>query len=153
MRIWKMSVIVYRYGWFTDLLVPRSTDSRLQFPRKQSDIIRRELRIRILQKALPVEKFTGIPFKVWPRNQPAKGNSKELRNSRITLQHEFMNSIEVLCRCFLATDRRETIFLQTWRIPWNFFKLSIFESRYWAKTFVLGVVVLDKLIIRLWLTM
>ncbi|XP_076640558.1 uncharacterized protein LOC143352147 [Colletes latitarsis] len=50
------------YGWFTEPLIPRTTDSRLSFPRKRTDFIANELQIRHVQRGLPVEKFTGIPF-------------------------------------------------------------------------------------------
>ncbi|XP_043249680.1 uncharacterized protein LOC122395848 [Colletes gigas] len=50
------------YGWFTEPLIPRTTDSRLSFPRKRIDFIANELQIRHVQRGLPVEKFTGIPF-------------------------------------------------------------------------------------------
>ncbi|KOC68821.1 NUAK family SNF1-like kinase 1 [Habropoda laboriosa] len=52
------------YGWFAEPFIPRTDDSRLRFPIEQSDFIGNELRIRHLQKGLPVEKFTGVPFVV-----------------------------------------------------------------------------------------
>ncbi|XP_012270936.1 uncharacterized protein LOC105694646 [Orussus abietinus] len=52
------------YGWFTDPLVPRTTDPRLYFPRAGCDFIKNELKLRHLNKGVPVEKFTGAPFKV-----------------------------------------------------------------------------------------
>ncbi|CAK9815184.1 hypothetical protein ANTQUA_LOCUS8327 [Anthophora quadrimaculata] len=52
------------YGWFVKPLIPRTNDPRLHFPIEQSDFIANELRIRHLQRGLPVEKFTGVPFVV-----------------------------------------------------------------------------------------
>ncbi|KAK9293627.1 hypothetical protein QLX08_011484 [Tetragonisca angustula] len=52
------------YGWFSEPLIPQTNDPRLQFHRKQTDFISNELRIRHVQRGLPVEKFVGMPFKV-----------------------------------------------------------------------------------------
>ncbi|XP_053994301.1 uncharacterized protein LOC128884736 [Hylaeus volcanicus] len=50
------------YGWFSEPLIPRTVDPRLQFPRRETDFIANELRIRHVQRGLPVDKFIGIPF-------------------------------------------------------------------------------------------
>ncbi|XP_076754279.1 nuak family kinase 1 [Xylocopa sonorina] len=52
-----------RYGWFTVPLIPRTNDPRLRFPKKESDFIGNELKIRHVQRGLPSEKFSGIPFR------------------------------------------------------------------------------------------
>ncbi|XP_076162367.1 uncharacterized protein LOC143144150 [Ptiloglossa arizonensis] len=51
------------YGWFSEPLPP-TTDPKLRFPRKRTDFVSGELRMRHLHRGLPVEKFTGIPFVV-----------------------------------------------------------------------------------------
>ncbi|XP_020706958.2 uncharacterized protein LOC105684195 [Athalia rosae] len=51
------------YGWFTEPLIPRSKDPRLNFPAKQCAFIKTELLIRHLNKGVPEEKFKGVPFK------------------------------------------------------------------------------------------
>ncbi|XP_047356468.1 uncharacterized protein LOC124951708 [Vespa velutina] len=51
------------YGWFIKPLIPRSFDPRLHFAKKGCDFIKKELYQRHLQKGLPVERFTGVPFK------------------------------------------------------------------------------------------
>ncbi|XP_015113140.1 uncharacterized protein LOC107038510 [Diachasma alloeum] len=50
------------YGWFSQPLIPRSTDPRLHFPLKQCDVVKTEIRIRDTDKGLPREKFVGTPF-------------------------------------------------------------------------------------------
>ncbi|XP_015586394.1 uncharacterized protein LOC107263569 [Cephus cinctus] len=51
------------YGWFTKPLIPRSLDPRLHFPKKLCDFIENELKLRQLNKGVPVKKFVGVPFK------------------------------------------------------------------------------------------
>ncbi|XP_015430369.1 PREDICTED: uncharacterized protein LOC107186918 [Dufourea novaeangliae] len=53
-----------RYGWFVDTSTSPTNDPRLRFPRTKTDFVANELEIRFVQRGLPVEKFTGIPFKV-----------------------------------------------------------------------------------------
>ncbi|XP_012154156.1 uncharacterized protein LOC105664349 [Megachile rotundata] len=51
------------YGWFSKPLIPLTDDPRLRFPRTRTDFIVNEIHIRHSQRGLPVEKFTGIPFR------------------------------------------------------------------------------------------
>ncbi|XP_016916103.1 uncharacterized protein LOC108000355 [Apis cerana] len=60
----KPPTVNMEYGWFSELLIPRTKDPRLCFPKKQTDFISNELKIRHVQRGLPIEKFVGIPFKV-----------------------------------------------------------------------------------------
>ncbi|XP_078050976.1 uncharacterized protein LOC144477261 [Augochlora pura] len=53
-----------QYGWHSDSLLPATNDPRLRFPRTRTDFIAIELEIRYTRRGIPVEKFTGIPFKV-----------------------------------------------------------------------------------------
>ncbi|XP_076663100.1 uncharacterized protein LOC143366152 [Andrena cerasifolii] len=52
------------YGWFSEPLTPPTKDPRLCFPRTQADFIAAELRIRHINRGLPMEKFVGVPFKL-----------------------------------------------------------------------------------------
>ncbi|XP_017764435.1 PREDICTED: uncharacterized protein LOC108553884 [Eufriesea mexicana] len=60
----KPPTVNMQYGWFSEPLIPPTSDPRLRFPKKQTDFIANELRIRHIQRGLPAEKFLGIPFKV-----------------------------------------------------------------------------------------
>ncbi|XP_026671128.1 uncharacterized protein LOC113464608 [Ceratina calcarata] len=60
----KPPTVNMQYGWFSEPLIPQTKDPRLRFPIKESDFIANELRIRQVQKGMPIEKFMGIPFKV-----------------------------------------------------------------------------------------
>ncbi|XP_033210963.1 uncharacterized protein LOC117169019 [Belonocnema kinseyi] len=51
------------YGWFTEPLIPRSKDPRLHFATKGSDFLKTELKLRHLNRGLPVTKFVGVPFR------------------------------------------------------------------------------------------
>ncbi|CAL7952511.1 unnamed protein product [Xylocopa violacea] len=60
----KPATVNSEYGWFSEPLIPPTNDTRLRFPRKEADFIANELRIRRIQRGLPADKFTGIPFRV-----------------------------------------------------------------------------------------
>ncbi|KAK2586555.1 hypothetical protein KPH14_011443 [Odynerus spinipes] len=61
--VFRPPAVNMEYGWFTKPLIPRSKDPRLQFARRNCDFIKKELHQRHLHKGLPVERFTGVPFK------------------------------------------------------------------------------------------
>ncbi|XP_066597210.1 uncharacterized protein [Prorops nasuta] len=50
------------YGWYPTTLLPKTSDVRFHFPRRQSDFISKEIQIKKYEQKLGTEKFHGVPF-------------------------------------------------------------------------------------------